>query len=410
MVSRHVAAAFGLVLLLAPPAGAAPATVAVDVTTGQVLADHGAGRPMHPASLTKLMTAYVALAELGAGRLRLDEALTVSAHAAAQGGSILGLHAGEAIRLDRALEALVARSGNDAAVTIAERISGSEDAFAERMNQEAARLGMTASHFRNATGLTVAGHVTTPRDMAVLAIALRRDFPDHMGFFAVRRVTWHGHDLPTVNAFLVDYDGALGMKTGFTCHAGYNLVAAARRNGREAVVVTMGALSRAEREAETRRAMDRALAGTAPAAGPLAALANLTTAPPDLAVPTCGSTGGIPDAVGLGNPPAAEASVPSGWAVELALAPSRDQARRQAGHLLAGNPRFARGRIVTIAHLIGGAVRWRGLAAGLAQKDATRGCLALRAKAGNDVCVVLTPLMVKGAFDEQKRLHRAMAR
>jgi D-alanyl-D-alanine carboxypeptidase len=395
--------------LMARPAAAAPATVAVDAASGAVLADRDGGKPMHPASLTKLMTAYVALAEIAAGRLRVDETLKVSAQAAAQGGSVLGLKAGDSIRLDRALEALIVRSGNDAAVAIAERIATTEEAFAERMNREAVRLGMTASRFRNATGLTVAGHVSSPRDMAVLALALRRDFPDRMGLFAARRVSWKGHDLPTVNAFLVDYDGALGMKTGFTCHAGYNLVAAARRNGREAVVVTMGAVSSAERQAETRRTMDRALSAATPPAGSLAGLVNLRTEPPDMAVAACGSSGGIPQTAGRGNPPA-DATAPAGWAVELGFAVSREKALRDAAHAQKTDRRFAKGRLVAVARVAGGSLRWRGLATGLAENDAVKGCLAMRAKAKEDVCMVLTPQMVKGVFEEQARLRRAMAR
>jgi D-alanyl-D-alanine carboxypeptidase len=393
---------------LAAPAVAAPAVVAVDAATGRVLVDQGAGRPMHPASLTKLMTAYVALAELKAGRLRLDEQLRVSERAASEGGSVLGLRAGETIRLDQALAALVARSGNDAAVVIAERIAGSEEAFAERMNVEAARLGMTASHFRNATGLSVAGHVSTPRDMAVLALALRRDFPDRMGMFAVRRVEWHGRDLPTVNAFLVNYQGALGMKTGFTCHAGYNLVAAAGRNGRVAVVVVMGAVSKAERQGEASRTMDRALGGTLAEGVALSGLADLATPPPDLAGPACGGGGAIPQWVGRGSRPM-EASARSGWGVELSFASRRDTARRQAALALARNPRFAKGDIVVVAAVPDGMVHWRGLATGLAEKDAVQGCLALRAKAGEDACLVLTPAMVEGAFDTQRRLWLAQA-
>lgn len=392
--------ALSAALLFASPVAAGPAVVAVDMVSGTVMADKDAGRRMHPASLTKLMTAYVAFAEIAAGRLRLDERLPVSSQAAGQSGSVLGMKAGETISLDRALEALVVRSGNDAAVAIAERIAGSEEAFAVRMSREAGRLGMNASHFLNATGLTVAGHVTTPRDMAVLALALRRDFPEAMRFFAAKSVSWRGHDLPTVNAFLVGYQGAIGMKTGFTCHAGYNVVAAARRNSREVVVVTMGAVSRSERDETTRHTMDRALAASLPSAPPLAGLANLGAAPPDLAGAACGGGG-----EGAGN-----AAVPAGWAVELSIAGNPQKARKEAGAALARNPRFASGRIITVARLMGAMVRWRGLAVGLAQKNAIEGCLSLRAREGQDACLVLTPEMVAGAFEMQGRLRRAMAR
>lgn len=177
---RHLVLALPVLLLIAAPAIAAspgPASIVVDATSGAVLEQDQAGQPRHPASLTKMMTLYVAFQALSEGKTSLNATLTVSERAAGQGGSVLGLKTGKTIALADALKSLVVRSANDAAVAIAEHVAGTEDSFAQRMTEQARRLGMTATSFRNATGLTAPGHLTTARDMAVLAMALKRDFP-----------------------------------------------------------------------------------------------------------------------------------------------------------------------------------------------------------------------------------------
>ncbi len=382
------------------------AVLAVDAFNGVVISDQGGGRPHHPASLTKMMTAYVTFRAVEAGQIQLDAPITVSETAAAQGGSLLGLHRGDVITVGAALRGMIVRSGNDAAVAIAEYVAGTEAAFAGRMTAEARRLGMTATTFRNATGMTAAGHVTTPRDMAVLALAIERDFPRFKPIFASRDTSWKGRTLPSVNGFLSNFAGAEGMKTGFTCPAGYNLVAVAHRGDRRAVTVVMGAGSSDERRATVQSAMDKALRGIVPTGGRmLAALPNSTEPPPDLSAMACGGRVG-----GIGAQLAARRPVPAGWALEVAfgrdLAKVRHElalARRDLGKRLGG------GSELVVIRPRDGTVRYRGLIVGLAEQRAIGTCLAERAKFGEDRCLVLTPSMVDGALDDERRFRMLSA-
>ncbi|WP_254432403.1 D-alanyl-D-alanine carboxypeptidase family protein [Magnetospirillum sp. SS-4] len=407
-----VSLAFGLAApAAAPAADARPAdgplvVLTVDALTGTVLSDQGGGRPHHPASLTKMMTAYVAFRAVEAGKASLDAVIAVSPAAASQGGSVLGLRTGESITLGAALKAMIVRSGNDAAVAVAEHLAGSEAAFAERMTAEARRLGMTSSSFRNATGMTAAGHVSTPRDMAVLALAIERDFPGFRPIFASRDTTWKGRSLPSVNGFLANFPGAEGMKTGFTCPAGYNLVAVASRGGRRAVAVVMGAGSSAQRLATVQGAMERALR-TEPAPGrPLAAVVNLSDPPPDLSMQACGIRSG-----GLGAQVAAGRPVPPGWALEVAFGVDRSKVARQLATVHRElSSRLGGGTALIVLKPRDGLLRYRGLIVGLAERRAVDTCLAERARVGEERCLVLTPVMLNGALEDERRFRMISAR
>jgi len=393
------------VAMAAVPAVAAPALFAVGVAGGAPFEAVEADRPRNPASLTKLMTAYLAFEAMAQGRARPADVVVVSERAAGQGGAVLGLAAGERITLGRAVEAMIVRSANDAAVAVAEHLAGGEAAFAERMSATAARLGMTSSHFRNATGFTAPGHHSTPRDMATLALALLRDFPGQAGLFARRTVERGGRQLPSVNGFLSAYGGAAGMKTGFTCPAGYNLVALAERGGHRAVVVVMGAASAAERAAFAGAAMNRALKGEARPAAHATTPAAFSPTPPDLSALACGGRGGgAPPGVAL--PPR-----PSGWALEVAfgLDPHAVLAATARIHRELG-ARLGGGRDVTVMVPRDGMVRHRGLIAGLDERRAVDTCLAERARAGEERCTVLTPAMLDGALEEEQRYQRIVAR
>lgn len=388
-----------LALLPLPVLAGEPATVVVDSASGQVMAQDHAGQPRHPASLTKLMTVYVAFRDMEAGRARPGDQLIVSERAAAQGGSVLGLRAGARLTLAEALKAVVVRSANDAAVAVAEHLAGAEPAFAERMSVEARRLGMNATRFANATGLTAPGHLTTARDMAVLALALKREFPQQWPLFSAREVAWNSAVLPTVNGFLGAYAGAEGMKTGFTCPAGYNLAAAARRGGRDAIAVVMGARSKGERVALAARLLDRAFLGGG--GGPaLAQLVNVSATPPDLSAAVCGG----------GREGTAPARVPDGWAIEIAF--GRDAAlvhRDLAVRHKALRRALGGGTPVVLVRPFDGTLRHRGLITGLAQDKAVPACLALRQQ-GEERCLVLPPAAVAGAVDEERRWRMLAAR
>ena len=228
-------------LAWALPFQALSANIVVDAQTGVVLASNEPTLRWPPASLTKLMTLYLTFAAIERGSLKLDQVLDVSAHAAGQLGSRLGLTAGDKITVQDAILAVVTQSGNDAAMVLAEAVSGSEATFVDAMNVEAQALGLEQSYFVNPTGLPDSRQSTSARDMALLAKALWTDYPMHYHFFGARSMQFAHRDLPTVNGFLVSYQGADGLKTGTTCDAGHNLVASASRDGFHLIGVVLGA-------------------------------------------------------------------------------------------------------------------------------------------------------------------------
>jgi D-alanyl-D-alanine carboxypeptidase len=232
-----------------------PALVA-DLDTGRVIYAENATDPWFPASLTKLMTAYVALDEARNGRVRMDSLLTVSANAAAQPPSKMGFKAGTQIRLDNALLIIMVKSANDVATTIAEGVAGSVESFAGRMNAHATRLGMHESFFTNPHGLPDLRKRTSARDMAILATALWRDFPEQRALFGLDSISFGKTVMRNHNGLVGRYAGTTGMKTGYICSSGFNVVATAERNGRRLVTVVMGAPNAAERTAKSASLME----------------------------------------------------------------------------------------------------------------------------------------------------------
>lgn len=249
--------------LFAAPAPAAPVEPAlptvtgpylvVDVRSGEVLDEHDALRPWYPASTTKLMTAYVAFRAVQSGALTLDSPVLVSARAAAQPPSKMGFKAGSVLTLDNALKMMMVKSANDIAVAVAETVGGSEAGFAALMNAEAARLGMTRSRFVNPHGLPNPDQVSSARDMALLARALLNEFPQYRPYFAIHAIQHGKKVLKNYNTLIERFAGTTGMKTGYICASGFNLVASANRGGREVIAVVFGsynARERAEKAAE----------------------------------------------------------------------------------------------------------------------------------------------------------------
>jgi D-alanyl-D-alanine carboxypeptidase len=224
----------------------------VDAETGAVIEAVAPHMPWHPASLTKLMTAYVALAAVRQGRVRLDSMFVVSPLAAAQAPSKMGFRPGTEVSLDAALYMLMVKSANDVSVTVAEGVSGSLEAFVAEMNATSRRLGMTGSVWRNPNGLPDPDQVTTARDLAVLARALMRDFPAEQRYFRAQAIQYGRATMRNYNQLIGRYPGADGMKTGFVCSSGFNLIGSATRNGRRHIAVVLGANSgrgRSERAA-----------------------------------------------------------------------------------------------------------------------------------------------------------------
>jgi D-alanyl-D-alanine carboxypeptidase len=232
-----------LLLLAAPQAFAGGPSVLFDPATQEVIAQDRAGEPWYPASLTKLMTAYVVFEKLRAGQLKLDQKIPVSALANAQPPSKIGVPAGQSVRVDFALQALLVYSANDMAFVLAEAASGSVPAFSAEMNAAARKLGMTGSHFVTPNGLFDPRNISTARDIAILASAILREFPEHDHYFSQETLRVGKRRLANRNSLLRQMPEADGMKTGFVCSSGFNLVATATRDGRRLGAVIMGAKS-----------------------------------------------------------------------------------------------------------------------------------------------------------------------
>lgn len=244
--------------LAATPAHAAAkyAALILDAQTGTVLFERHAGAQRHPASLTKIMTLYLLFEALEVGRVKLGDRMRVSSHAAAQPPSALNLRAGDSIRVKDAILALVTKSANDVAVVVAEALGGSESKFARLMTERARRLGMRNTRFRNASGLHDARQVSTAFDMAMLALAIRRDFPEEYEYFSTRRFTWNGRTYGNHNKLLGHYDGTDGIKTGYIGASGFNLVASVERRGRRLIGVVFGGKSGSRRDRHMKRLLD----------------------------------------------------------------------------------------------------------------------------------------------------------
>jgi D-alanyl-D-alanine carboxypeptidase len=263
-----------------------PPFIAIDVASGRIIAARDATRPWYPASVTKLMTVYVALNAVHEGRLTLDTPLVISGRAASMKPSKMGFAPGSQVTLGNALKMLMVKSANDIAVAIAEGVSGSVESFADEMNRTAAAIGMKESHFVNPNGLPDPHHYSSARDMAVLGRALLLGFPQYANLYNIGALQLGEQVIPNHNGLIGRYPGADGMKTGFTCPAGFNLVASATREGRKVIVVVMGDISARVRTAHAADLLDRAFA-SASLGESAHDLASVGGAPPDLRSEIC---------------------------------------------------------------------------------------------------------------------------
>ncbi|OZA29841.1 MAG: serine-type D-Ala-D-Ala carboxypeptidase [Hydrogenophilales bacterium 17-61-9] len=234
-----------------PPELNARSYVLMDAASGTILVNHQGDLRLPPASLTKLMTAYIATLEIKRGRLKENDQVTISEKAWRMGGSKMFVGVGKQVSVNDLFHGIVIQSGNDASVALAERIAGEEDTFASLMNSEAKRLGMVNSHFKNATGWPAEGHYSTARDMAILARVIIHEDPAHYAIYAQKEFLWNGIKQPNRNLLLWRDDGVDGLKTGHTEEAGYCLVASSRREGQRLIAAVFGTESEAARAAET---------------------------------------------------------------------------------------------------------------------------------------------------------------
>lgn len=279
--ARRFALALSALFLTGVSADATPALV-VDVETRQVLHSEDAGHLWYPASTTKLMTAFVVFESLQAGRIAMDSTVVLSQNAMSQGFLNADLRVGSAMTLEDALFAVIAGSANDVAVAVAETVAGSEQSFVQMMNDAARRLGMTGSHFVNPNGLFDREQRSSARDLAILGIEVARRFPEHQRFFKVSRVVIDGKVVDSHNELLARYPGSMGMKTGFICASGRNIVALAEQGGRQVMVVMLGATTDRERNERAAQFFTQAFAGELqPVGKTLSDLPNDTGTPPE---------------------------------------------------------------------------------------------------------------------------------
>src|ERR1041385_1052482 len=285
-------AVIGLAIAATSPAHA-EALLVVEADSGKVLQAENATYPWYPASVTKIMTAYVTLKAVKEGRLSLDSLLTVSPTAAAQSPSKMGFRPGIQVTVDNALKMMMVKSANDMAVVLAEGVGGSIDGFSEQMNQTAQRLGMTQTSYVNPNGLPADGQVTSARDLAILARAFIRDLPEYEYYVHIPSIRYGRRVTQNFNKLIGRFPGADGFKTGFICASGYNLVASATRNGKRLIAVVLGSSSGRARAVRAAQLLERGFANTGlawlkPALGTVDNLAPIDASPPNLRDEMCG--------------------------------------------------------------------------------------------------------------------------
>jgi D-alanyl-D-alanine carboxypeptidase (penicillin-binding protein 5/6) len=241
---------------LVPPPIAARAYVLRDAVSGQTLAAAGEADAIEPASLTKLMTAYVVFEAIREGQLAPEQQVTASVNSARAPGTRMFLSPGQPATIAQLLQGMIALSANDAAVALAEAVSTTEAAFVERMNARAARMGLADTRFVNCTGEPAPGHHSSARDLAALALALQRDVPQHYALYSLRELSWNGLNQANRNRLLWIDPTVDGLQAGFTEASGYGLAASARRGERRLVSVVLGAQSDSLRMSETQKLLN----------------------------------------------------------------------------------------------------------------------------------------------------------
>ncbi|MGC1561000.1 MAG: D-alanyl-D-alanine carboxypeptidase family protein [Bradyrhizobium sp.] len=275
-----------------PRVAQAEALLVVEADTGKVLQAENATYPWYPASVTKLMTAYVTLRAVKEGRITLDTLFTVSPVAASQSPSKMGFRPGTQVTVDNALKMMLVKSANDMAVVLAEGVGGSIDGFSVLMNQNAQRLGMTQTSYVNPNGLPDDRQITSARDLAILARAIIRDLPEYEYFVHIPSIRYGRRVIQNFNKLIGRYPGADGFKTGFICASGYNLVASATRDGKRLIAVVLGSSSGKARAVKAAQLLERGFANNTvswlrPSLGAVENLVPVDASPPNLRDEMC---------------------------------------------------------------------------------------------------------------------------
>jgi D-alanyl-D-alanine carboxypeptidase len=357
--------------------GAKPSSIVINAKSGHVLEAANADERRYPASLTKLMTLYMTFEALRSHRTSLHRLVPVSAHAASREPTKLWLMPGTRVTVEQCILGMVTVSANDAAAAMGELLGGSENRFGHLMTSRAHRLGMARSVFRNASGLPDPAQVTTARDMATLARALIRDFPQYYHYFSVRSFVFHGRTVYGHNPMLGTYDGADGLKTGFTSAAGYNLATSARRHGTRIIGIVLGAPTIPQRHAKMISLLDRGFSQF----GPTTELARAETEP---SAPRLIRVAEAAEPVRSSRPPA-RSRPPEGYTVQVGTFTSHHAALRAV--------RVAVGTVGGVAHVQRFVVHrkavWRGRVTSLTHAGALRLCPAHLRKARR--CLIIEP-------------------
>ncbi|MDJ0816415.1 MAG: D-alanyl-D-alanine carboxypeptidase family protein [Desulfobacterales bacterium] len=401
----YCAVVCAFILISVAIAAAERASLVIEADSGAVLHAKNARLPSYPASLTKLMTVYLIYEALASKQLALTDRLEVSAAAARMPAVRLGLKPGQTITLEEAVLAMIVRSANDAAVVAAEHIAGNESAFARLMNAKAEALGMSDTVFYNASGLPHPGQVTSARDMAVLARALIADYPQYYSSYSASTFQYRGKSYKTRNNVAGSVEGLQGLKTGFTCHAGFNLVASIEKNGQRLIGVVLGERNNRRRNA---RMSDILIKSAIPKTS-----GNKIITIGDLA-PEVGQGGrnelnkkAIADVCITGSGPPAFTKA-SGWGLVLgvrkkekdALLLSRQIKQQHLKTLRAGRP--------ASMPFLRGVLLYRACITNLKQDNATAACQQLRKQ--NQYCIVANPNLVKSYVAKGRvALERSLA-
>ena len=331
------------IAVLTPSVASAEALLLVEADTGKVLQADNATMPWYPASVTKMMTAYVTLKAVKDGRLTLDQLLTVSPTAASQSPSKMGLRPGTQVTIENALAMMMVKSANDMAVVLAEGVGGSIDGFSALMNQTAQRLGMTQTSYVNPNGLPADGQITSARDLAILARAIIRDLPEYEYFYHIPSIRYGRRVTNNFNHLIGRYPGADGFKTGFICASGYNLVGSATRNGKRLIAVVLGSTSGHQRAVRAAQLLERGFASNGlgwlrPSLGTVDNLVPIDASPPNLRDEMCGGKRKRPasdedDDSAISNPGGANGESPA-----MFFTSGLQPAMPKASEMLAGGP------------------------------------------------------------------------
>jgi D-alanyl-D-alanine carboxypeptidase len=334
-----IVAALTLTAMSASPAFAKYAALIMDAETGRIFKAVEPDTRNYPASLTKMMTLYLVFDALQRREWTLGKPLTVSARAARQPASRLGLPAGATIAVKDAILALVTKSANDVATTVAEGMDKSERDFALRMTAMARKLGMKNTTFRNASGLFHRGQMSTARDMAILARALLRDFPQYYHYFSTPSFTYNGQVHRNHNGLLESYDGVDGIKTGYISASGFNLVASATRGGRRLIGIVFGGQSANTRNRQMAQLLDAGFAMVSDDAHPTAVAETPPPAKPDTTVASAAPADTMPSALN------------DEWAVQVGAYRSQEPAYEAARQAIEKAPKLLGDGIIKIVPL-----------------------------------------------------------